>query len=176
MFCPKCSQQVLDNLKFCSTCGLALDSIKNLLVDNPSLQGNQPQIQQNSLTPYQKGIRQGFQLILLSIILIPAYILLGALFPANDVLVESSPSDTAFEKISQAILGTIFVCGLARMFYAHLFERSRIEDPPGQITDDENKLLFSSSVTCIESERVQTAELIESTVDSEQTSDRLNGH
>jgi hypothetical protein len=176
MFCPKCAQQVLDTLNFCSSCGLALDSIKNLLVDNPSLQANQPQIQQNSLTPYQKGIRHGFQFILLSIILIPAYILLAALFPANDVLVESSPSDTAFEKISQAILGTIFVCGLARMFYAYLFERSRIEEPPGQINADGNKLLFSTSVTCIESEGMKTGELIESTVDRKQTSDQLNGH
>lgn len=176
MFCPKCSQQVLDDLKFCSRCGLALDSIKNLLVDNPSLQANQPQRQQNSLTPYQKGIRQGFQFILLSIILIPAYILLGALFPANDVLVESSPSDTAFEKISQTILGTLFLFGLARIFYAYLFERNRIEDPPGQINVNENKLLFSSTVTCIESERVKTGELIEPTVDRGQTSDRLKGH
>ncbi len=175
MFCPKCGQQVPNNLKSCPTCGLALDSIKNLLVDNSSLQETHPQIQLNSLTPSQKGIRQGFQLILLSIILIPAYILLGALFPSDDFLVESSPSDTAFEKISQAILGTIFVCGLARMFYAYVFERSRIEDPPGQITADENKLLFSSA-TYIETDRMKTAELIKLTVDSEQPSDRLNGH
>jgi len=61
-------------------------------------------------------------LILLSVILIPAYILLAALFPAQDQLVESSPSDTPFEKISQAILFTIFMCGLARALYARFFQ------------------------------------------------------
>ena len=161
MFCPKCSQRVLDNNRFCSRCGFALDSIKNLAADYPSLQSNESQTQQNGLTPYQKGIRQGFQLALLSIILVPAYILLAALFPPNDVLVESSPSDTAFEKVSQAILATLFMLGLARMIYAYLFERSRKEDPPDQISPGSSKLLFSSSATSIEREKVKTAELVE---------------
>ena len=70
----------------------------------------------------QKGIRQGAMLMLLSVILIPAYILLAALFPANDRLVESAVSDTPFEKISQAILLTLFMLGLARVLYARFFQ------------------------------------------------------
>jgi hypothetical protein len=58
----------------------------------------------------------------LSIILIPAYVLLAALFPANDRLVEASVSDTPFEKISQAILITLFLMGLARLLYALFFQ------------------------------------------------------
>ena len=61
--------------------------------------------------------------MLLSVILIPAYILLAAVFPANDRLVESSVSDTPFEKVSQAILFTIFMLGLARALYARLFQQ-----------------------------------------------------
>jgi hypothetical protein len=61
--------------------------------------------------------------MLLSVILIPAYVLLAALFPAADRLVESSVSDTPFEKISQAVLLTIFMSGLARVLYARLFQR-----------------------------------------------------
>jgi hypothetical protein len=68
-------------------------------------------------------MRQGVKLMLLSVVLIPAYVLLAALFPANDVLVESHVSDTAFEKISQAILLTIFLSGLVRLLYAHFFEQ-----------------------------------------------------
>jgi len=84
---------------------------------------------ENKLSPRQKGMRQGVVLMLLSVILIPAYILLAALFPANDRLVESSVSDTPFEKISQAILLTIFMIGLARLLYARLFK-------PGAEGDD----------------------------------------
>lgn len=60
--------------------------------------------------------------MLLSVVLIPAYILLAALFPVDDHLVESSVSDTPFEKISQAVLFTIFMLGLARVLYARLFQ------------------------------------------------------
>ena len=174
MFCPKCGQQVSDNLKFCSRCGLALDSVKNLIADISSVQGNQSKIQQTELTLYQKGIRQGFQLLLLSLILVPAYILLAALFPANDVLVESSPSDTAFEKISQTVLLTLFMLGLGRMIYAYLFERSRTEESRDQINPDSSKLLFSSTVTYIESERVKTGEIVEPGRATEQASDQAN--
>ena len=61
--------------------------------------------------------------MLLSVVLVPAYILLAALFPPNDQLVESSPSDTPFEKISQAVLFTIFMAGLARVLYARFFQQ-----------------------------------------------------
>ena len=62
-------------------------------------------------------------LMLLSVIMIPAAVLLAALFPAQDRLIESSPSDTPFEKISQAILFTVFMLGLARVLYAVLFQQ-----------------------------------------------------
>jgi hypothetical protein len=78
---------------------------------------------EDKLSPRQKGVRQGVMLMLLSVILIPAYILLAPLFPANDRLVESSVSDTPFEKISQAILFTIFMFGLARVLYAYFFQQ-----------------------------------------------------
>jgi hypothetical protein len=67
-------------------------------------------------------MRQGVMLMMLSVILIPAYILLAALFPANDRLIESAVSDTPFEKISQALLFTIFMLGLARLLYARFFQ------------------------------------------------------
>jgi hypothetical protein len=78
---------------------------------------------EDKLAPRRKGVRQGVMLMLLSVILIPAYILLAPLFPANDRFVESSVSDTPFEKISQAILFTIFMFGLARVLYAYFFQQ-----------------------------------------------------
>ncbi|HEX8128727.1 MAG TPA: hypothetical protein VF527_06450 [Pyrinomonadaceae bacterium] len=123
MYCPKCSQpQVSDEVQFCSRCGLPLNNLKEMVLAYGQTKVGESKAVEDKLSPRQKGVRQGVSLILLSVILIPAYILLAALFPASDRLVESSPSDTPFEKISQAILFTIFMFGLARVLYARLFQ------------------------------------------------------
>jgi len=122
MYCPKCSQpQALDETQFCSRCGLLLRDLKQMVLADGTTQVSQSDANKTDLSPRRKGVRQGVALMLLSLILIPAYILLAALFPAHDRLVESSVSDTPFEKISQAILFTIFMLGLARVVYARLF-------------------------------------------------------
>jgi RsiW-degrading membrane proteinase PrsW (M82 family) len=123
MYCPKCAQpQVTEETQFCSHCGLSLINLKEMVL----AEGKAKFSQSESKSPRQKGVRQGVMLMLLSVILIPAYILLAALFPANDRLVESAVSDTPFEKISQAILLTIFILGLARMLYARFFQESNV--------------------------------------------------
>ena len=111
MYCPRCSQrQTSPETNFCSQCGVALVSNRS---DKET---------KSKLTPRQKGTRHGVMLMMLSVILIPAYILLAALFPANDRLIESAVSHTPFEKISQALLFTIFMLGLARLLYARFFQ------------------------------------------------------
>ena len=115
MYCPNCSHpQVSCETRFCSRCGSPLVA---------NIQMKRSKTDEIDLSPRQKGIRQGVMLILVSVILIPAYILLAALFPANDRLVESAVSDTPFEKISQAVLFTIFMLGLVRLLYARLFQK-----------------------------------------------------
>lgn len=119
MYCPRCSQQQVSNeVQFCSRCGLPLLSVKEVVLGK----NTKPEANEDKLSPRQKGTRQGVLLMLLSIILVPAYILLAALFPANDHLVESSVSDTPFEKISQAVLITVFMLGLARLLHARIFQ------------------------------------------------------
>jgi hypothetical protein len=122
MNCPKCSHpQSTDEAQFCAQCGFPVNESQTVTNQVETPETEKPEGQ---LSPRRKGVRQGFKLILLSIVLIPAYVLLAALFPANDVLVESHVSDTAFEKISEAVLFTIFLCGLARILYAYFFEQS----------------------------------------------------
>jgi hypothetical protein len=135
MNCPKCSQpQSSGESQFCSQCGSPIGGAEQLLMAASETEAPQTQKQTDQLSPRQKGVRQGVKLMLLSIVLIPAYVLLAALFPANDVLVESHVSDTAFEKISEAILLTIFLCGLVRILYAQFFERSEKEDEQEKLT------------------------------------------
>jgi len=130
MYCPKCSwPQVSDEVQFCSRCGLPLNDLKEMVLANGKAKVGRSKASEDKLSPRQRGVRQGALLMLLSVILIPAYILLAALFPAHDRLLESSPSDTPFEKISQAILFTIFMCGLARALYARFFQQgARLEE------------------------------------------------
>ena len=124
MYCPKCSQpQPTEETQFCSRCGLPLSNLKEMVLADGNTQVRRAKAGEDGLSPRQRGVRQGAVLMLLSLVLIPAYILLAALFPANDRLVESSVSDTPFEKISQAVLFTIFMLGLARVLYARLFQR-----------------------------------------------------
>jgi hypothetical protein len=125
MYCPKCSQpQFSDETQFCSRCGLPLNDLKEMVSAGGKTKVSQSKASKDKLSPRQKGLRQGAMLMLLSIILIPAYVLLAALFPANDRLVESAVSDTPFEKISQAVLLTIFMLGLVRVLYARFFQQS----------------------------------------------------
>ncbi len=133
MYCPKCSQlQVSDEIQFCSRCGLPLSELKEIITEGKP-KAKQPKMDEDKLSPREKGVRQGVMLMFLSIILVPAYILLAALFPANDQLVESAVSDTPFEKISQAILFSIFMLGLGRLVYAWLFQRGTvIKDDAGE--------------------------------------------
>lgn len=129
MYCPKCSQpQVSAEVQFCSRCGLPLLNLKELVSYVGKTRLKTSPEDNDVLSPRQKGTRQGVMLLLLSIILIPAYILLAALFPANDRLIESAASDTPFEKISQALLLTIFLLGLARLLYARVFQSAAVDD------------------------------------------------
>lgn len=116
MFCPKCSQTIPDNgTHFCSKCGFSTKNVGDFLDKDGKIS------EESNISARQKGIRQGTKLILLSLILFPAFVFLNAMFPPNDVLVESSPSNTWFEQISWAILWTTFLAGVARIAFAFAF-------------------------------------------------------
>ncbi|HKR58576.1 MAG TPA: zinc ribbon domain-containing protein [Pyrinomonadaceae bacterium] len=140
MYCPRCNQpQISAETRFCSHCGLALVS---------GGAEHEAKHKKPELAPRQRGMRQGAVLMMLSVILIPAYILLAALFPANDRLIESAVSDTPFEKISQAVLFTIFMLGLARLAYARFFQSGSADEQnsiPGQLNSSANYSLPPSA-------------------------------
>lgn len=113
MFCPNCSNTISDNeTHFCSKCGFLIKNVNEFVKDGGKI-GDES----------QKGIRQGAKLIFLSLILLPAFILLNSMFPPNDTLIESSPSNTWFEQIGWMVLWTIFLAGVARIAFTIIFER-----------------------------------------------------
>jgi hypothetical protein len=119
MFCPRCAEkQTVEETQFCSKCGFPTKGVSMLLEKDGKFEYG------DKISPRQKGIRQGAKLILLAILLFPAFVFLNAMFPPNDVLVESSPSSTWFEQISLTLLWTVFLAGAARIVYALIFEKN----------------------------------------------------
>lgn len=117
MFCPKCSEAISgDGTRFCSKCGFLTNNVRRFVKADGKIG------EEDLISARRRGIKPGVKLILLGIILIPAYVLLAPLFPPNDVLVESSPSTTWFEQIGSAIIFTTFLAGLARIAFAFFFE------------------------------------------------------
>jgi len=118
MYCPRCAEnQAEQSHTFCTKCGwqIAERAVRNAELENKR----------------RKGIEQGVKLILLSLLMIPIYIFIAPLFPANDVLVESSPSTTWFEQISWAMMWVTCLAGVARIAFALAFE-SVLNHPVGE--------------------------------------------
>ncbi|HEX8636847.1 MAG TPA: hypothetical protein VF692_02205, partial [Pyrinomonadaceae bacterium] len=80
--------------------------------------------EENEISRFGKGIRVGFKLLLLALILLPVFQILGGFFVPDDVLVESSPSSSWFDLVGNAVLVALTLTGIARIFYAVVFERS----------------------------------------------------
>ena len=117
MFCPKCACEIKsDETVFCSKCGFTIKSVRNI-VENDGEPGNE-------ISQFQKGLRLGIKLLLLALILLPVFQILGGLFTPDDKFVESSPSSSWFDFLGNAILFALTLAGLARIFYAFVFERS----------------------------------------------------
>jgi hypothetical protein len=176
MFCPKCSQEIrgqesdvrgknkatsrVEPVQFCSRCGLSLNGLSELVAGNSR--------KQNADSKRLRGVKQGAMLMLLTIILIPAYFLLAALFPPNDRLVESAVSDTPFEKISQAVLLTMFLVGLVRAAYAWFFQKEARPELEGQAAPAELPAATSIPVSGFGAWRANSGELAANSKGSEQ--------
>jgi hypothetical protein len=112
MFCPKCGQrQAADDVRFCSSCGFALNVVSDVLAGGGQLHWRPPeQAGPYPLTARQKGIRQGAMLMLSTLLVMPVVIfLLVSLLKLPGVLI---PLAGAF-----CIFG-----GLLRILYAVFLE------------------------------------------------------
>ena len=108
MYCPRCGQQqVSDDMKFCSRCGLPLGGLNQWLASGGAITVGDTQTPQAAKPLLQrKGVRQGAKLMFLSGVLVP--ILFGL------SLVVDHPGPLLVSVF-------IFFVGLAIMLYARLF-------------------------------------------------------
>ena len=132
MFCPSCAQRISDDeSRYCSKCGFSTANVPTFVKDGGELGQS-----------HRKGLRQGAKLVLVSVILLPALILLSPMFPPNDTLIESSPSNTWFEQIGWALFWTIFLAGVARVLFSFVFERKLIA---AKATEDRTNVLNAAN-------------------------------
>lgn len=116
MFCPKCGQrQAADDVRYCSSCGFALNVVSDVLAGGGQLHWRPPEpAGPRTLTPRQKGIRQGAMLMLSTLLVMPVVIFLGvALLKLPGVIIPLAGAVCIFG-------------GMLRMLYAIFLE----EDAP----------------------------------------------
>lgn len=107
MYCPNCGQQqVSDEMRFCSRCGLALSGVAEWLAGGRLPVKREDEARTSGSSPRRKGIRRAAKLMFIS----------GVLFPV--FLVVSLASDEGAAMIIPFIL---FFVSLVLMLYARLF-------------------------------------------------------
>jgi len=163
MYCPRCSQQQIADLRFCPGCGLQLDFV-NELVANSGL----PLPQTGKPVPFlhRKGISLGAKLVFLSLFILPISFVC--------VIVFDTPGPFALPFI-------IFMVGLAQVLYTLLFKEAEgVELSAGRPSAlNQAKPLVSFPVgqgtpITLEARRVHTAEMIRPASVTEHTTKLLD--
>jgi hypothetical protein len=107
MYCPKCGQQqISDEMRFCSRCGLALSGLAEWIdgLTLPAKRAEEPP--STALSPRRKGIRRAGKLMFFSGVLIPVFLVISLIFD------EGGPMIIPF---------LVFFVALVMMLYARLF-------------------------------------------------------
>lgn len=105
MYCPKCGQQVSDNMRFCSRCGLPISEVAEWLAGGSGLAVRED-LEASAISPRRKGMRRGAKVMFWSGILLPIFFGLSIGF------------DSAFPLLVPFI---IFLAGLSLLLYSRLF-------------------------------------------------------
>jgi hypothetical protein len=131
MYCPSCGQeQISEETRFCSRCGLLLTVIAGVMNNNgalPRALAAAGSAKKNS--PRRRGLKQGLFIFLLSFLVVPILALLTI----------AAGIEEPFAVVISLIL--LVVGGILRMVYAFMFE------------DDEPKQLSSEHMTTAASEK-----------------------
>lgn len=114
MFCPRCGQeQVSDQTRFCSRCGLLMSGMQEIIANGGVLQVYDPQPKAPSAR--KRGVRQGGAMILFGAFFVP---LLGVL---SNIFYFST------EIVGLAAV-VFFLGGFLRLIYAAIFESGNPAD------------------------------------------------
>ncbi len=153
MFCPRCGQQGLADVRFCPRCGLPLNLIAEITANNGVAPGTEDYRAPSTRSSRQKGIRIGTILILTSVVLAPLFFALSILADGPGPLLGPL---------------TIFLTGLSVVLYARSFgdNVSAYEKPrPFQLVQPANRPMLPSperpSIDGLGSRKVDTSDMAE---------------
>ncbi len=108
MYCPNCGQQqISDEMRFCSRCGLALSGLMEWLAGGSlPVKPQETAVQVSTDSPRRKGIRRAAKLMFFSGVLFPIFLVISL----------------AVEEVGpMAIPFIVFFVSLVMMLYARLF-------------------------------------------------------
>jgi zinc-ribbon domain len=107
MYCPRCGQQqVSDEMKFCSRCGLPISGLTEWLAGGGVPARREKETQASLRSPRRKGIRRGAKLMFLSGVLFPVFLGLSL------IIEEPGP---------MILPVTLFFVAVVIMLYSRLF-------------------------------------------------------
>lgn len=110
MYCPNCGQQQLsDEMRFCSRCGLALSGLAEWLAGGGLSAQHKLDVQISPASPRRKGIRRAAKLMFFSGVLFPIFLIIS--------IAIDEPGPLAIPFI-------VFFISLAMMLYARLFSET----------------------------------------------------
>ena len=169
MYCPKCGQQqVSDETRFCSRCGLPINVLAEWLAGGGVLAVREEEAPLALASPRRKGINRGAKLVFLSVVLLPIF--LGLSFLVD-------------EPVPLFVPFTIFLAGLSLMLYSRIFgeEVAPVKSLQAQPSGSRAKLrstalppAFSIGMKGVGEQPVRTAELVKPPSVTEHTTKLLD--
>lgn len=107
MYCPNCGQQqISEEMRFCSRCGLALSDLVEWLANGRLPLKREEEARSVALSPRRKGIRRAAKLMFFSGVMFPIFLVFSI------AIEEPGPMFFPF---------ALFFVSLAMMLYARLF-------------------------------------------------------
>lgn len=115
MYCPKCSQeQISDNMRFCSRCGLALAGVTELVANDGISASSKDTAEGQRLSPRQRGVRKAL------LLLVPSFVLLISAGLIHDKVFDKPSLGEAIILFGPGIM--CLTIGLVRLLHALLLE------------------------------------------------------
>jgi hypothetical protein len=169
MFCPKCGQQQLaDNTRFCSRCGLAISGLAEWVVGGGVLAVREEETPVATVSPRRRGITQGAKLMFISGVLFPVFLGLSILVDGPGPLL---------------VPITVFLAGLSWLLYSFIFGEkfSPAASPQARPSRLGARLdspylppASGAAVNSVVGQRVRTAELVQPPSITENTTKLLD--
>ncbi len=109
MYCPKCGQEISDQLRFCSRCGFATNVVAELVKTDGVLTQAAAAELRGELTPRQAGVRQGMLLVFVGVIIVFMLSILQSMIGLPEIY-------------GEVAAGVFLFAGIMRLIYAFGFE------------------------------------------------------